>query len=138
MADLEQTAANVSLTTDDGFTFTKVQYGESVTQGMPVYRSTSDSKYYQTDANTEVATSQAAGIALTPGIVDEYGLIVNEGSVDIGATLTVGETYVVSGTKGKIAPIGDLTSGDWVCILGIAETTSKLLLNIQYSTIAKP
>lgn len=138
MADLTITAANVSLTSDGNVSTMKVVYGETITQGMPIYRKTSDSKYYKTDANTEVATSQAIGIALTPGIADEYGMVISQGPVDIGATLTVGETYVVSGTAGKIAPIGDLTTGDWVCILGIAETASKLLLKIQYSTAAKP
>lgn len=44
MADLSQTAANVALN-DSAVKYRLVQFGEAVTQGMPVYRKTSDGKY---------------------------------------------------------------------------------------------
>ena len=60
------------------------------------------------------------------------------GSIDLGATLTVGETYVVSTNVGAIAPIGDLTTGDYTKILGVATATDALKLGIYNSGVAKP
>jgi hypothetical protein len=136
MADLSQTAANVSLTDSAGVVTRLVQYGETVSQGMPVYKKTSDSKYWKADADA-VDTASADGIALTPGAANEYGIIIESGLVDIGATLTVGATYVVSTTAGAIAPIADLASGDFTTILGVATTAGKLLLDIYESGVAK-
>jgi len=118
MANLSQTAANVAI----GSVSTRVrvvQAGESITQGMPVYRLSSDSKYYQSDANASAAASDCDGIALTPAATDGYFVIVEPGvgaKVNLGATLTVGQTYTVSATKGAICPIADLTTGDYPTI----------------------
>lgn len=131
MANLSQTAANVaigSLTTPTRI----VTYGESVTQGQPLYKSTSDSKYYRCDANDGAAKAVVAAIALTPGTTDSPGLVALPGSqpgaslVNLGATLVVGETYVVSATVGAIAPIGDLTSTQYTSIIGIATTAALI------------
>ena len=137
MADLSQTAANVGLTNDAGSQIdaSKV-YGEAVTQGNAVYLKTSDNKYWKADADA-AATASADGIALTPGAADEYGVVCTEGYVDLGATLTVGETYVVSTTAGGIAPIADLGSGDYTTILGVATAADTLELNIYVSGVAK-
>ena len=141
MTALTQTAANVAI--GSSTTKTKiVQYGESVTQGMPLYQSTADSKYYQSDADVE-ATAIAHVIALTPGSADAYGVVAipatepGKSSVNLGATLTVGETYCVSVTKGGIEPIGDLLSGDFTTILGIATTTALMDFQIVIGNTAK-
>jgi len=52
--------------------------------------------------------------------------------------MTVGEVYVVSATAGGIAPVGDLTTGNYVTVLGVATTTSNLQLGTIYSATAKP
>lgn len=140
MANLTQTAANVALGSQATRTQI-VQAGESVTQGMPVYLNTSDSKYYQSDANASATAAGCNGIALTPASTDGYFVIATPGSgakVNLGATLTVGQTYTVSATKGAICPIGDLTTGDYPTILGIASTTALLNFNVQAGGVAKP
>ena len=135
MADLSQTAANVSLTDVAGNRVTAVTAGEAITQGMPVY--ILSSKYYQCDASTQAA-AKCKGIALTPAIANELFVIAGDNStLDVGATLTIGETYVVSGTSGGIAPIADLGTNEFVTILGTATTTGKLPLNIIPGTVAK-
>lgn len=137
MADLTQTAANVGLTDDAGSQVDASHvYGETIAQGNAVYLKTSDNKYWKTDADAE-ATAAASGIALTPGAADEYGVVCTEGYVDLGATLTVGETYVVSTTAGAIAPIGDLGSGDFTTVLGVATAADTLNVNIYVSGTAK-
>lgn len=138
MADLSQTAANVA--TGNSTRVSRVQAGEAITQGQPVYKSASDSKYYRCDSDAE-ASAAAAGIALSPAGADADYFVLAEGdgaNVDLGATLTVGETYCVSTNVGAIAPIADLTTGDYVTHLGVASATDNLVLNINATGTAKP
>lgn len=138
MANLSQTAANVAI--GSAITRTRVvQAGETIAQGQPVYLKTSDSKYWKADANASADTAKAVGIALTPASANGY-LVIQEGSgglINLGATLTVGETYVVSATAGAIAPIGDLTTGDYPCILGVATTTALIQTVYAYTGVPK-
>lgn len=136
MADLSITAANVGV---KGRVATDiVQVGESVTQGQPAYYKNSDGKYYKTDANASTATAVATGVFLTAASTDGYAILARSGPVNLGATLTVGETYVVSATAGGIAPIGDATTGWYVTILGVASSASQLELSIISSGTPKP
>lgn len=135
MADLTQTAANVGIGADTEFI--RVQVGESVTQGQPGYRGASN-KWFQTDANLSAAAAAAEGIFMTPAATDGYAIVAVGGDVNLGATLAVGETYAVSRTKGRICPIADLTTGDYVTHLGVAKSTSLMPLNPQPSGVPKP
>ena len=98
----------------------------------------SDGKYYQTDANDTAVKAQAKGIAVSPASTDGYFLMAVDGLINLGATLAVGQVYVVSATKGAIAPYGDLTTNDYVTILGVATTTALLDINILVSGVQKP
>lgn len=137
MADLSQTAANVKMV--GNISTRNRQAGESITQGMPYYISTSDNKAYQTDANDTAAKAEVAGIAMTPAATDEYFVGIEERNVEIniGATLTVGTVYGVSATKGAVCPIADITSTQFVSTLGIATSTALLKFNPQPSGVAK-
>jgi hypothetical protein len=140
MAALTQTPANVKLTTN--VRAKPVQYGETITQGQPIYKSTTDSKYYRSDAN--IQAGQADGIALTPGVLNDFGQMAVPGSspgdtlINVGATLAVGMVYCVGATAGQIVPYADLTTGDYVTILGVATTTALLDLKIINSGAQKP
>ena len=135
MADLSITAADVGITNNVG-AVRMVQVGEAVTQGQCAR--VSSSKYYKAQADTE-ANAQCVGVFLTAASTDGYAVLADPGcELDLGATLTVGETYVVSdAAAGGIAPIGDLASGDYVTIIGTAITAGKLLLKIAISGAAK-
>lgn len=141
MAALSQTPANVAIGASSTIT-RRVQYGEAITQGQPLYENT-DGKYYQCDANDGVAKSRCGAIALTPGGIDAYGIIAVPGStpgqctINLGATLAVGTTYSVGQTKGSIVPNADLTTNDWVCNIGVAISTSLLDFQVQVSNIQK-
>jgi hypothetical protein len=141
MADISITAANVGVGASTLKTRV-VQFGEAVTQGQAVYVSTSDSKYYRCDADTQ-ATAIAAGIVLSPAATNGYGLIALPAEqpglalVNLGATLAVGTVYAVSVTAGGIAPIADLATGDYITTLGVATTTALLDLRIVVSNTAK-
>jgi hypothetical protein len=139
MAALSQTAANVGIGSS-GTRVRTVQAGEAITQGQPVYLSTVDSKYYKADANASVTTAKAVGIAITPAGADGW-FVMQEGAnglVNLGATLTVGETYVVGATAGQVNPIGDLSSGHYPCILGTATTTALIQTLYSFTGVAKP
>lgn len=136
MADVTQTAANVKLKGQTA-TVQMVQYGETVTQGDNLYPKAADSsKYWRADADTLIEAA-ASGMALTPGVANDYGLICTGGPVDIGGTLAVGTMYAVSTNPGKFAPISDLASGDFVTPVGVAITTSTLDYAPDPSGIAK-
>lgn len=136
MANLSQTAANVKLK-NTGPIATMVA-GETLTQGQPFYTDT-DSKGWRCDNNNGIEKAAASGIVLTPALVGETFVYAMPGaSVDLGATLAVGETYCVSATVGAICPIGDLIGGNFVTTLGIATSTSTLPLRPVVSGVAKP
>lgn len=141
MADISQTAANVAIGAQTTPTRI-VQYGESVTQGMPLYKATTG-KWYQCDANDTSAKAVCEAIALTPGGADAYGLVALPSAtpgaslVNLGATLAVGTMYAVSATKGAIAPVADITSTQYVTAIGIATTTALLDFQTIISNTAK-
>lgn len=141
MADLVQTAANVAVGVNTSVQL--VVAGEALTQGMPVYRSSLDSNYYKADADAE-ASAEVRGIAVTPASAsgDRFVLASPKSGasadVNLGATLTQGETYVVSTNAGAIAPIGDLTTGDYVTYLGVASSASILKMRLNPTAVQKP
>jgi hypothetical protein len=138
MAALSQTAANVGIGSS-GTRVRVVQAGENITQGQPVYLNSSDSKHYRTDSNASAASAKAVGIAMSPASTNGF-FIMQEGAgglVNLGATLAVGETYCVGATAGQINPIGDLTTGDYPCILGTATTTALIQTLYSYTGVPK-
>ncbi len=142
MADLSQTAANVAISGKNTKT-KQVQFGEAVTQGMPVYEASADSKYYKCDANDTLAKAACKGIVLTPASTNGYGLIAlpatedSKSLVNLGATLTVGTMYAVSATVGAICPIADITSTQFPTSIGFAVSSSLLDFQVTICSVAK-
>lgn len=126
MADISITAANVLAGSDAKKR--RVTAGATVTAGAALYRDPADGEYKLADADAE-ATAGCDGIALTGG-ADGQPIIVAVpslgGTINLGATLAVGQTYVVSTTAGGIAPISDMATGDFTSIIGVATSTSIL------------
>lgn len=125
MADLTITAANVSRggnsNTLDGLA------GETITAGQVVYKDSADGKFKLADCDSATAAVRSPiGIALN-GAADGQPLqVLTSGPVTIGATLTAGVAYYLSGTAGGIAPVADLATGDYPVIVGIATSASVL------------
>lgn len=101
--------------------------GEAVTAGQPVYIKASDGKAYKADANASSEAAGAKGIAVNsaPGAGQPLK-VQTAGTLAFGAILTNGEIYCVGATAGDIVPEGDLTTGWYVTILGVATSTSNL------------
>ena len=114
--------------------------GASITAGQLLYEDTSDSnKLKLADANGAALLRSIKGVSLhgaTSGqpITYQFG-----GNYNPGATVTVGIVYVLaSDTAGGVAPISDLTSNDYVSILGIATTASNIRIQINNTGVVKP
>lgn len=129
MADLTITASQVLKGTT-----AELLYGVGAatwTQGQVMYQN-SAGKYDLADADNTQATSGAKMIALNSGSADQEVVGVRRGLITIGAGAapTKGTIYVVSGTAGGIAPSADLAAGDWVVILGVANGSNQIDVDI--------
>lgn len=135
MSDVSITAANVlkgaSAKTRKGTA------GATITAGQVVYEDTADSnKFKLADADASAATAKVAGIALhgassgQPLEIDvEDDDFTPGGTLSLSAAADTG-VYVLSGTAGGIAPMDDMAAGDYPVILGVAKSTSKMILKI--------
>lgn len=135
MVDITITAANVVQAT--AAKTIEGTAGETITAGETLYLDTSVAKYKLAD-NDAATTDLVAGIALHSSVVNQPIVVQTSGGIDLGATLTIGETYVLSTTAGGIAPIADLGSTEYVTILGVATAADNLLLAINNTGIQRP
>ena len=135
MADLSITVADVLK--GDGATIATGTAGATVTAGQTIYKDLGDdSKLKPADADA-LATAACEGISLHGALTGQPLTYITGNNVDVGATLAVGEVYVVSVTPGGIAPETDLATGDFPTILGIATTSSNINLSIQQGGVEK-
>ena len=139
MADLVITAANV--TAADGAVTKDSSYnaGATITAGQAVYSDSTDSndlKLAQSDGTAAEATVK--GIAMGGGADGQPITIAKAGDIDLGATLTVGKIYCLSQTAGGICPVDDLTTGDYVSIIGVATAADNLEIHIINSGVEVP
>lgn len=144
MADLSQTAANVAISGATSATVRReYNFGATVVAGNSVYLDTNTNtwKLAQANAATGNLNSDTKGVALNGGASGQPAVVAVGESVGInlGATLVVGQTYVVSaGAAGAIAPISDLVSGNYPTLLGVAKSASLLYLQPLSAGVAKP
>lgn len=136
MADLVITAANVvPASTATRKTGTA---GEAITAGMPVYIDASDNYKLKKADDTTAAKSAAVGIACNDAAAGQPLSYVEEGDLAVGAVLTVGVAYGLSDNAGKIRPLSDNASGDYVTKLGLATTTSNLRVKVEALGVTIP
>jgi hypothetical protein len=136
MADLSVTAGNVRKG-DDAYPL-KGTAGATITAGMPVYLDAVTGKL-KPCIKTGLAESSAIGIALH-GASDGQPLqyVAEDAEFTVGATLTVGTIYTVGAAAGGIAPTGDLAATNYVTVLGVAVSASKLKLKPIVSGVVVP
>lgn len=138
MADLTITAANVAKvagTTRYGTA------GAAITAGDALYLDSGTSTLKLLDADDTAAAAVLEGIALNDGASGQPVAYLAPGDgaiINPGATVTVGEIYVASGTAGAIAPKADLATGDYVTIIGIGLTSSTMSVVGEASGVQVP
>lgn len=138
MADLSVTAASV-LSSSTALTASGIA-GATITAGQPLYIDTANSNVLKlADSNSTLLVSTVAGIALHGAATGQPVKYAYEDSTFTpGATLAVGQTYVVSSTAGGIAPLVDLVTGDFPNVLFIAKSTTTAVLRIVRGGVVKP
>jgi hypothetical protein len=137
MADLVITPGSVIA----GANATKVQgiAGETILAGQPIARDSVTRKLLKADNNAANADLRTPiGIALHGASLDQPLMIQTEGDINLGAALTVGVPYFLGDAPGGICPLADLTSGEFVNLLGIASSAANLKMKILVSTAAVP
>ena len=125
MAVVTITPANIEKV-DDATLSSGTLEASTTTAGGELIRSTSTG-YVKADASS-LTSATIAGIAWSKGSVgkqiDFFNSVGKE--VDIGATLTEGIIYVVSGTAGAIEPYADLSTGERAYMVGIGMPSTNL------------
>jgi hypothetical protein len=124
MADITQTPANVVDQAGAQLDNTG-RYGATVVAGQPVYRDATDNKWKLADNNVSAVLANVGGISLNGGSDGQPASVLIAGDINLGATLILGETYILSSNVGKIAPVADIST-NFVTILGVAITTAIL------------
>lgn len=135
MADLTITAANV-VAGSDAVTENGIA-GATITAGQLVYLDSSTNKYGLADSNSATAAVRVVrGIALHASLANQPLTIQRSGSITIGATMTAGVTYYASDTPGGICPVADVGAGEYSTVIGMASSTTVLVVAIQASGVA--
>lgn len=133
MADLTITAANVAPQT--GYKSRQGIAGETIDAGECVYIDTADSNKIKLADNGASATAEVAGIAINSASTGNEVSYIYSGTIDIGSGVGKGEVYVVSATAGKIAPVADLATGEYLSILCYGATATQLTIDINKTGI---
>lgn len=134
MADITITAANVVAGSDA--TKEPGVAGETIAAGKAVYKSSTTGLWMLADSNSATLEARKAqGIALCGASLNQPIFVQTSGPITIGATLTAGTAYYLSDTPGGICPLADVGSGEAVCLLGLAASTSLLNVGIQYPNV---
>lgn len=135
MADLVVTAASVVAGSDS--TTVSGTAGVTITAGQAVYLDATTGKWALADADSATAAQRrAAGIALNGAALNQPIRVLTSGDITIGATVTAGVAYYLSGTAGGICPVADIGTGEYVCLVGIATSASVLRVGIQFPNVA--
>ncbi len=111
--------------------------GGTITAGQPVYKDTSDLNDLKAGDSDAAASALLFGIALH-GALDKQPLtVIIAGPITIGATIVLGETYILSDTAGGIVPVGDIGSGEFTTVIGVATSTTVLTVNLIISGVQR-
>lgn len=132
MADVTMTATAVKKA-DNNAKVETAYSAEAIAIGDAVYMNTS-SKWAKADADL-AATDEVRGLALNSvSGADQPVTVITEGNLTCDG-LTKGTPYFLSTGAGKICPIADLLAGDYVTFIGIATSTTNLLIKPLVSSI---
>lgn len=136
MSDLTITAANVKPGPNAKRGYAVIDTGVTITPGQSVYIDPSTGKLKLADADVQASAAATGTAELGGGAGQRIPIILEDDDYTPGATLTVGTTYVVSTTAGGIAPLADITSGDYVTHLMVAKSATKAILRPFVTNVA--
>jgi len=127
MADISITAANVK--PRDNTVIKHGTSGGTLVASSILYKEAATKTMKLADNDSVTAEVRAiGGVALHASLADQPIAYATGGDIDVGAVLTAGVDYYLSGTPGAICPRADVTTGDDPIRVGVAKTTSILTL----------
>lgn len=136
MADINFTATSIKAGT--GAATQMGQLGEAaITQGMCLYQSATDNKWYKGDC-TAAAKDAVGGFALGAGGTDQWIVILTEGNMtcdNLTLSQATSESVYVLSEGGLIAPSNDLAADDYVTVVGVATATTNLKVKFIVSAV---
>lgn len=139
MADITLTPASV--VAGNGAEKKTGTAGAAIAAGDIVYLDTATTGKWQM-ADSDAASAEARGqtsnlgVALNSAAANQPVVVLVGGPVTLGAVLTAGTAYYLSDTPGKLCPVADITGGDYFTLIGLASSTSVLIVDPQYSGVA--
>ena len=133
MADL--TISSTTVVPSSTAVLTQLTSGATISAGDAVYVDATDSnkvKLAQADGTAEEAA--VYGIASCDASAGQPVVIVRKDTnLAIGATVAVGDFYVVSATPGGICPNADLITDDYFSIVGWTVSTSAIACDFTFA-----
>ena len=136
LADISITAASV-VASGTGQGRQAGTAGETIAAGKAVYLDPTTHKWQLADSNSAtVAARHAGGIAANSASLNQPINVFTSGSIVAGGTLVANTAYYLSDTPGGICPLADVGTGEYMCLLGIAPSTTVLNLDIQFTGTA--
>lgn len=135
MADLTVTPANVL--PYSGARIQTGRAGETIAAGQALYLKDADGKLWKAD-DASAAKAAAVGVALNGGAAGQPISYLEAGGVNPGATVVVGVVYGVTDTPGGIGAISERAVGDYITILGVGVTATRIDVAINASGVAVP
>ncbi|MGR9420658.1 hypothetical protein [Rhizobium leguminosarum] len=111
--------------------------GEAITAGKAVYLASATKKWMLADSNSAtVEARQAKGIALNGASLNQPISVHKSGDITIGGTLVAGQAIYLSDTAGGLCPLADVGAGEYLCLIGLAKSTTVLAVDIQFPGVA--
>ena len=102
----------------------------AITIGQTCYQNPTDSYWYPALASSTAAASGTTNFGIALSTIVAAGQPVRifiSGTISPGCTgMSVGQTYVLSANSGKIAPVSDLTTNNYVTVIGVAISASQI------------
>ena len=109
--------------------------GEAISAGQSIFPA-ADGELELAEKDQTAADAAANGIALNDAAALQPITYIIRGTINMGAILSVGETYIVGAAPGGIAPEADAAVGNFVTILGVAISANNLKIGILQSGVA--
>ncbi len=111
--------------------------GATIAAGQALYLDPATNKWNLADTNSATAEARkATAFALNSASLNQPVSLLKAGDVTMNAVLTPGVAYYLGGTPGSIVPVGDLTTGDYPLLIGLAKSTTVLAVDFQYPGVA--
>ncbi len=124
MADLSQTATSV-IAGPNARRIVNAVLAETVTAGQPAYR-TAAGTYGKAKANDSTKSAVVGYFEQGGAAGQRVNVVTKDDEANLGIAVAVGDILVASTTAGGIAPAADIASGDYVTVLGVANSTTTI------------